>query len=386
MTDFRIAVVGAGIGGLFAAVACQKAGFPVTVFEQAEKIEPLGASLSLWPNAMQCIANLGLAQPVQDQGALIAQLAIRGIDQRPYFTLPLQPIYNRLEQSGYCIRRAALHSILLDALSPGSLKLGYQVNDMLTHPGQTELSFANHETHRFDLVIAADGIWSTLRSKILGQSLPDYGGYGAWLGLGSAPAPDPTLNEACEYFGPGGRFGLFETGNSQRYWFFVAKRKSPTRHPEMVDPHSLLNTLKDWPSFVRDQVAAATTKTVPYVSFFDRPVGAVWGSDQILLLGDAMHPYLPNLGQGACQAIEDGHVLAHGLRVGLRGARLRQFYQTARHKRARNFGRVSRRMGRISQAEGVIGRGFQRIFYAGIPTSLFAKDMQQQFTLPKLTH
>lgn len=381
IAEFDIAIIGAGIAGLAAAVACRNAGHEVAVFESAESVQPLGTSLSLWPNAMACLADWGLADEVATAGAPIDYLAMRHPDGRPLFQLDLRPVYQRLGHAGACVRRSDLQGAMMQTLPHSTLHLSHKLTALDTSAERPVLQFENGETHSARLVIAADGLHSTIRKQTLDDGPARYGGYGAWLGLSPAPAPEYARNEGCEYLGPNGRFGVFETGQDLRYWFYVSRKAHPNASAVAGDKDVLLRQLAGWDPVFRDLVTTTDATALPYVSFFDRPVGRTWGQGAVILIGDAMHPFLPNLGQGACQAIEDAHAIGQTLATGLHGADLRFAVQTRRYARARMFAKSSRNTGYFAQAQNAPMRLLRRAFYAGLPASLFTRNLEQMFRL-----
>jgi 2-polyprenyl-6-methoxyphenol hydroxylase-like FAD-dependent oxidoreductase len=379
MPDIDLAIIGGGIAGLSASVACNKIGRAAHVFESATAFEPLGTSLSLWPNAMKCLADWNLAQDVANAGHSIDQLAWRRADGRPYFVQPLKPLYDHVGATGICLRRADLHQILADAIPTDQLHTGHQLQKIVQHVDQTELHFANGETVTANHVIAADGIHSALRAQTLNDGAPTYSGYGAWLGHSSARLTNASDGEGCEYFGPSGRFGVFETGDDTRYWFLVANRAS-TEPP--ADPNDAHTQMSGWPDDMRNLVGSTSAESTIYVPFFDRKVARRWGTKTLTLIGDAQHPFVPNLGQGACQAIEDAHALAAGLDRGIDTNDLSDWLAKTRLKRTRYMQATSHRIGELAQSNSRIMRAALGLYSIPPFSNYMRAELQKQFTLP----
>ncbi len=379
--DVDIAIVGGGIAGLAAAVACHRAGLSAHVFESAPAFAPLGTSLSIWPNAMGCLADWGLDKKVQTAGAPIASLAWRRPSGRAYFARSLDGLYTQAGHTGVCVRRAGLHAVLAGALPDGSVRLGHRLDAARTVPQGTQLSFERQGILTARQVIAADGLWSGLRAALTQDAPPRYAGYGAWLGQSPAPLPGDVPFEGCEYIGAGARMGVFETGGDMRYWFVVANTPDPTPHARPAHVDEVIPLLADWPAQFRELVAASPEPPV-YVSFYDRPVARSWGPDGVTFVGDAMHPFVPNLGQGACQAIEDGHAIAHALSQGLRGAKLNRWMHRQRHARVAYMRRTANKVGQLAQSSSALVRGALSLF--GMPpfSAMMTADLRRQFTRP----
>ena len=181
------------------------------------------------------------------------------------------------------------------------------------------LRFRDGAEARADLLIGADGLRSTVRRLLFDDGPPRYAGYGAWLGLSDTDHPRLSRESAVEIYGAGERLGVIDSGDGLYYWYFIENRAQPVDGVVHCTAGSLLPRLADWPDYARQLATSTRARSLQYLSFFHRPARrGPWGRDRALLLGDAIHPYLPNLGQGACQAIEDAHVLGIMLAQGWR--------------------------------------------------------------------
>lgn len=194
------------------------------------------------------------------------------------------------------------------------------------------------------------------------------------------PSPNPLANEGCEYIGKDGRLGVFETGHDTRYWFFIANEQRPLEQALLTDPDEVLELMAEWPANMRAVVAGSDKGAVTRVSFFDRQVSATWGRGRITLIGDAVHPFLPNLGQGACQSIEDAHSLAAGLKRGKAGEELTRWLENARLKRVRNMQRGANQVGILAQSNSALIRFVRGLFSKQPFKSIMLKGMRDQFT------
>lgn len=380
MQDVDLAIIGGGVAGLSAAVACQHVKRVAHVYEAAPAFKPIGTSLSLWPNAMVCLEDWGLDRKIANSGEPIHQVAWRKPDDGAYFEVPLQEIYTQLGHEGICILRSDLHQHLLDAIPDEQLHTGHELVGCNDTGDCVELSFANGTAVRAKHVIGADGIRTKLGAQLLKQDPLKHAGYGAWLGLSDVPSPNPLANEGCEYIGKDGRLGVFETGHDTRYWFFIANEQRPLEQALLTDPDEVLELMAEWPANLRAVVAGSDKGAVTRVSFFDRKVSATWGRGRITLIGDAVHPFLPNLGQGACQSIEDAHSLAAGLKRGKAGEELTRWLENARLKRVRNMQRGANQVGILAQSNSALIRFVRGLFSKQSFKSIMLKGMRDQFT------
>lgn len=382
MSEVEIAIIGGGIAGLATAVALHTLGHKAHIFESAPAFQPLGTSLSLWPNAVACLSDWGLDKTLTDLGAPIDQIAWRQPDGRPYFIQPLAEIHAELGHQGICIRRSDLHATLMDAIAPDQLHAGHELTQFQDTGDAVKLHFANGKTATAKHVIAADGINSKIRKEIFNDGPPTYCGYGAWLGLSSAPSPTPVFNECCEFIGKDGRFGVLETGNDTRYWFFIANQETPSTSATLTDTKAVLNLISHWPAPFQDLVENTEPSKVTKVAFYDRKVARNWGAGNITLIGDAIHPFLPNLGQGACQAIEDAHLIAKGIYDGKTGPDLTKWLTHSRRKRVSIMQRDSRKTGALGQGKGLFYHFARGLFGKPPFDGIMRKQLISQFENP----
>lgn len=169
------------------------AGVTAHVFEAAPAISPLGTSLSLWPNAMACLARWGIMQPIADSGQEIAQIAWRRPDGRPYFVQALAGLYQDLGHNGICIRRSDLHRHLLAAIDPSQVHLGHRLISAMQQDGKVDLEFAGGTRLAARQVIGADGLSSVLRrQQVQGAQDPIYAGL--WRVAGAKLRAIPQSN------------------------------------------------------------------------------------------------------------------------------------------------------------------------------------------------
>lgn len=380
MNQVEVAIVGGGIAGLSTAVACHQVGINAHLFEAAPKFGDLGTSLSLWPNAVSCLHDWQLADTLIDKGAVIETTALRHRDGGAMVKQPLAEIYAQVGHPGICIRRSDVIRTLVNALPPGHVHTSSYLQHISPAGDLQKLHFQDETSVTAKHIVAADGIWSPTREFLSDDPPPKYCCYGAWLGLSTGTGFPP--GEGCEYMGETDRFGVFETGRDTRYWFYVSRADQMSRHAGSAPISEVQNMIGDWPQQFQNLVATTDESSLINVSFFDRPVANHWGGPNVTLIGDAMHPYLPNLGQGACQAIEDAHAIAEGLSRGYFGPKLQEWMQQTRTKRARYFYETSRRVGRIAQPANAFMRAMRPLFYNQSMSWLMRREFKRQFSRP----
>ncbi len=373
-------IVGAGIGGLTAALALQRAGVGVRVLERAERLVPAGAGLTIQPNAVMALRRLGIgstfetkAQPLSTAQILTAQgKLLQGLDQAAATKLR-----NDVGAPAYGIHRATLQAILLGALEPDTVELSTAVADVDAAAGRVTL--ADGGQREAAIVIGADGLNSIIRTRLVGDGLPRYSGYYCWRGVTRA-APFPP-DWSGEFWGRGTRFGGCGIDGGWFYWFAVADGPAGGRDPEGART-AAMDAVQGFDERVVESVATTAPDDVFRTDISDRDPVTSWGVERATLLGDAAHPMTPNLGQGACQAIEDALVLGDRVaRLGAEPAALRA-YEDARIKRANTTVRAARRLGDVAQASTRTGSWLRNRGAALLPQGALLRQLTTAWSLP----
>ncbi|MBD2256880.1 FAD-dependent urate hydroxylase HpxO [Pseudanabaena sp. FACHB-2040] len=313
MNDLKVIVIGAGIGGLTAGIALQQAGFEVEVYDRVRDLRPVGAGISLWSNGVKVLNRLGLGQQ-------IAQIGGR-MDRMQYLTktgellndIDLLPLIEAVGQRPYPVARADLQAMLMGAYG-GEVKLGHRCVAIEEDEKGITAIFENGHRATGDLLVAADGIHSILREHVLGRKVePQYGGYINWNGLVPASPDLAPANDWVIYVGDHQRASLMPVAGDRFYFFFdVPLPKGTPGHPE-THKADLAQYFAGWAEPVQRLIERLDPATIARPEIHD--VGPIdrMVRGRVALLGDAAHATCPDLGQGGCQAMEDGLVLAQYL-------------------------------------------------------------------------
>ena len=366
----RAMVIGGGIGGLTAAVALRRAGVEAVVFEKAGELREIGAGISLWANAMKALQKLGLYEAVLAVGKpLRPKGELRSPNGEVFYAIPAAAMEERFGGVTTVVHRADLQKTLHAALGEEAIRLGAEVTGFEQDKGGVVAHFAGGREERCELLIGADGLHSVVRRQLLDDGPPLYAGYVAWRGvaeLGDEPSPS---GGALETWGRGERFGLVELRRRRVYWYAT---KNAPKGEENAGPRSgrkeeLLAHFGGWHEPIPTIIRATEDSGVHRDGVYHREPAKRWGEGRITLLGDAAHPMTPDLGQGACQAIEDAVVLARSLdEEGDIEAALR-LYEERRADRVAYVVRQSRRLGRIGQLENPLLRRLRDATLRAIP-------------------
>jgi 2-polyprenyl-6-methoxyphenol hydroxylase-like FAD-dependent oxidoreductase len=356
----RVVVVGAGIGGLSAAIAVRRAGHEPVVVERAPELREGGFGLVLSANAVTALRLLGLADAVASRGTRVRVAQVCNPRGEVLIEIP----YERLGWEAYGILRTELHSVLLEAIPAGALRLG-RTCVAVTEDGAVLLS--NGE-ERGDAVVGADGIHSAVRASLFGEEPLRYGRHRAWRAA-TQFEHELTRDRFVEVWGLGGGFGFGPAGAGRVYWYCFEKVVETAAAP--VSPKDdFLERYGDW----LDPIGALIESTEPdaIVSTFtyDRPPRRQWGRGRVTLLGDAAHPMKPNLGQGAAHALEDAVVLGRALEHARDASAALRGYERRRIKRANAVVRMSRQAGRAAEVSSPLGARVRDTVFKLLPDAV----------------
>jgi salicylate hydroxylase len=310
-TALDVVIVGGGIGGLFAANALVKRGMRVALYEQAPAIGEVGAGVFVTPNSMRQLERVGLGPAVARRGARVGgESRYFRADGTPI--APVQVTDSAGWNATFGMHRADLVDILAGALPEGVVHTGHRAIGFEQDGEAARVTFANGAVATGDVVIAADGIHSELRHYVVPPSRPVFSGSVAYRGLvlHAAIAPWPTAAWQM-WLGKAKHFLSFpvRTGELVNYVGFVpadAEMKESWSAPG--DPAVLRREFAGWDP--RIERLLSQVQTTFRWALYDREPLPSWTRGRLTLLGDAAHPMLPHLGQGANQAIEDGMALA----------------------------------------------------------------------------
>lgn len=293
LTARRIAVIGGGIGGLTAALACARHGAKVTVFERATALQEVGAGLQISPNAMRVLDALGLDDAMMTASVRSEAVILRDSVGRQVMCMDL--LRHHPDEQFRLIHRARLQDLLAEAAQAAgvSILLGQDVQVM---------------PDGFDLVIGADGIKSRMRGVLNGAETPFFTGQTAWRAVIALEPDAPAASEV--FMGPGRHLVSYPLGHGLRNIVAVLERDSWLAEgwSQPGDPAELQAAFSRFCPRVTNWLDQVTLTSA--WGLFRHPVAAHWHDGHLAILGDAAHPTLPFMAQGAVMAIEDAWILA----------------------------------------------------------------------------
>lgn len=317
----KIIIAGAGIGGLTAALALLKKGFDVTVLEQAQALREIGAGVQLSPNATRVLYRLGVGDPLEGLACEPLGKQVRlwntgqswrlfdlGAQSRELYGFPY-----------FTLHRADLHAALADgvrAMSADAIRLGEKVESIQQEAGTVAVRTSSGTTYEADLLIGADGVHSTVRRALFGPDEPVFSGVMAWRGVIDATLLPEHLRTpyGVNWVGPGAHVIHYPLRDSKLINFVGAIERDGWQVESWSERGTLDECLHDFAGWHEDVRTLISAIDIPYKwALMVRTPMTGWTQGNATLLGDACHPTLPFLAQGAGMAIEDGYLLARCL-------------------------------------------------------------------------
>lgn len=375
----RAVIVGGGIGGLTTAIALQQRGVEAHVYEAAPEIHAVGAGIWVAPNALTVFQRLGFLDKILAGGFSVKSSCISDTTGRTlqHFSpsemgasgLPLVPIH-----------RAVLQKILIAQLAPNTLHLGKRCAGIEQGEHSVNVRFEDGSTATGDILIGADGIRSVVRTALFGDANYRYSGQTCWRGIVNYTVPD--VNAATEMWStkPGVRLGYSHVNARQVYFYATACAAHGGKDvPGTVKSH-LAEIYSDFPAYLREMLSAAEELQIIRNDIWDFAPIPSWHEGRIVLVGDAAHATTPNMGQGGCQAVEDGFALAEALSLETSVGAAFKRYEAMRMKKAQYVVNTSYQIGKLTNWGGAKAR--LRNMAAGFaPKSAAKRQFQYLFNL-----
>lgn len=372
---YDIIIIGAGIGGLTTAMLLQQKGFKPAIYESAGAIQPVGAGIIIANNAMQIFKKAGISDSIEKAGQRVSLMKIT--DER-MTVLSLMDLLKYEKRYGVCniaIHRAALQKILAEQAGFENIHLSKRLVNIENKESYV-FTFEDGSTGSSDIVIGADGIKSTVRSRLFNTGDIRDTRQLCWRGIGDWDCGDTYQNEAIEMWGKGKRFGFVKISATKIYWYAVINQWLVKGNN-----NDLTDLFREFHGDVSKIIAATAPQDIFRSNIIDLKPVFTWARGKACLIGDAAHATTPNLGQGACQAIEDAYALAELLASGKSMEDAFVLYEKLRMKKAHDIVKRSRAVGKISHIENSTGIWLRNTLMKILPASANNKLLDKIFDI-----
>ncbi|MDW9379074.1 FAD-dependent monooxygenase [Chryseobacterium sp. JV558] len=359
-----ISIIGAGIGGLTLGNILKQHQYDFTIYESAPEIKPVGAGIMMAVNAMQVFDQLGLKEKIEKAGNKIHRIVIANESLQTISKTEILELEAQYNSCNVAIHRAELQKILAENLSPDSIKLNHSLQKIEKRENYI-LDFENGNQIESQIVFGADGIKSPIRNQILKTGTIRNSGQKCWRGLLDFDLPEKHHQEAFEMWGKGKRFGFVKISDKKVYWYACINEKSFGRYLEIAE------IFNDFDPLVLQLIEATPNDNIICNTISDLAPIPKWYSENLCLIGDAAHATTPNMGQGACQAIEDAYIIGKLLEKHQDFNAVFEAFQGIRRKKVDYIVNTSRTIGKVSQWER--GNSIRNFLMSMIPESMNQK-------------
>ncbi|WP_406063754.1 FAD-dependent monooxygenase [Streptomyces sp. NBC_01077] len=380
-------IVGAGIGGLAAAATLRRVGVEVQIFERAPELRPGTTAVSLMSNAVLALRTLGIdiAPGLDKRGEIFDELKFLTKRGRTIRALPFRELADRLGASNHAVHRADLQQTLLDALGDDQvIEVDAAATGFVTGDDGVEVTFEDGRKASGDILIGADGFNSAIRRQVAGADEPRPGNYVCWLATVPFSHPRLTKGYAAHYWGRGQRFGLADIGHGRAYWWGTKNVPAWVSGNPRLGKEKIAGLFAGWADEVQEAIRVTPEETIVTINAQDRPFLQRWGTGRMTLLGDAAHPMLVSLGQGAALAIEDAVVLAEHLKDATDLSSALRGYEDERRPRTEALVAAARALSETEQLDGQFSSRMRDLYFRFAPMSKFTSQNEAVLTWPPL--
>jgi 2-polyprenyl-6-methoxyphenol hydroxylase-like FAD-dependent oxidoreductase len=320
------------------------------------------------------LRTLGIVGELERKGAVVRRFDHRLSDGTILARTPFVQVCDKLGVPSVAIHRSELQQVLLGALGDCPLTLGARCEQFEDDPagGRVRVRFADGRDVEGDVLIGADGFHSAVRRHLVGPEEPREAGYVCWLATVPFQHPGMPSGYVGHYLGRGVRFGLLDIGHGRAYWFGTKNVGAEAARQGRVVKAEIRACFADAADEVQAVIDATPEAAIVSVPAMDRPPLKRWSRGRVTLLGDAAHPMLTSLSQGAGMAIEDAVVLGHCLAEASTVPHALERYEQLRRPRANRMVRMSRMLSHLEQLEHPIAAGLRNAYLRCTPARLWA--------------
>lgn len=379
----KVVIIGGGIGGLSAAVALDRKGIDWEIYEAAEEIKEVGAGLWLAPNALTILEQLGLDKIAYEIGTPYSAVYIEDYKGNK---LQKHDVLKTKEKYGHGIvafERAKLQKLLYDQLDKSKINTSKRCMQVLKSDAGLVVQFEDGTEIKGTVVVGADGIKSTVRKYVLGEVPFRYSGQTCWRAIVDFQLPNHGEAALSEIWGTakGQRMGVGPVSDNKTYYYLTHHAAPNKKDNSSTLKEDLLRLFNNYSSNLKDLISSSSTDSIIRNDLSDFKPLKNWVKDNVVLLGDAAHSTTPNLGQGACQAIESAYILADCLHSIDNVEMALLAYQKKRIDRAAFITNTSWQFGKASNLSGIMGNFIKFSMMKYYPKSLRDKQFEKVYTL-----
>jgi len=375
----KVSIIGAGIGGLTTAIALTQKGFEVEIFEASKEFKKAGSGINLAINAMQVYKRLGVYEEISSLGSYTNSLRIT--DEKLDIITKVSLVKAELEFKAktFAIHRATLHTILANRLKGVKIHSHKKLKSLIQTEEDVNFTFEDGTSYSSNILIGADGIHSVVRKSIFNNTELRIAKQVCWRGIVNIDTPEKYQTELNELWGKGKRFGFVHINENEVYWYALASYK--TDYEKEFSNVNLEELFSSFSPLIKRIIAKTVKSNIIINEMMDLKPISNWHYKNVCLIGDAAHATTPNLGQGACQAIESAYVLAECLSTEKNVQLAFQKLEKIRKRNAQQIVKTSWSVGKMAHLENRFGIFLRNNLMRFIPSRLTEKQSTSTYKL-----
>lgn len=367
------AITGGGIAGLTAAIALQRIGINPFVFEAAPVTREIGAGIGLGANAFQALDRLGIGKEVSEVCRPLGLFTIYNERGKMLTRTDTFAKYGAAEN--FAVHRAELLNILLSHVNPQNIYTNKRLKNFEQQGNKIQLHFTDGTVGEFDYLIGAEGIHSPTRKQLLPGSSIRYSGYTCWRAV--IDVSKLPWDQSSETWGKKGRFGIVPLNKGKMYWYACVNTSQDNEKMKRYTVEDLLRQFGEFHHPVHEILEATKNDNLIHGDIIDLKPIHRYAFGNIVLIGDAAHATTPNLGQGACQGMEDAVILAQEVKKGGDMADAFSRFEQRRLKRTHMIVQRSRMIGKIAQSENALVITMRNVALKLTPEFIKEKELKK---------
>ena len=373
----QIDIIGGGICGLTTALALEKKGYEPNIYEQALELKPVGAGIILAANAMNVYRHLGIEEEIKAKGIVLKKLNITNIKLEAFSTINLEHFKTKYDLQSIVIHRGKLQEILLNNLKNTNINLGYRLEKLTKEKDSYVVNFDNGKTITSTILLGADGIYSQVRNFITTKNTIRNSNQICWRGVTQYKLPPEYKNELNEAWGKGDRFAFVAFEENKLYWYAVKSFKETSA---IFMKKEIRSYYAHYAPIVQKIIESTPLEAIHATEMEDLNPINIWYNSNACLIGDAAHATTPNMGQGACQAIEDAYMIAECLHE-YKSSKAFEEFQKRRLKTAHTIVNQSWTIGKISHWKNPIAIYLRNMVLSKTPKIWNIRQLENLFQL-----
>ena len=375
----KISIIGAGIGGLTTAIALKQKGFEVEIFEASKDFRKAGSGINLAINAMQVFNRLGIYEEISALGSYTNSLNITDGKLNIITNINLLNAEIEFKAKAYAIHRAKLHTILLNRLNGVKIHLNKNLESLSQTSNEVFFVFKDGTSYTSNILIGADGIHSMVRKSIFDNTKLRIAKQVCWRGIVKVAIPKKYQTKLNELWEKGKRFGFVHINKNEVYWYALANYKND--YQKEYSNTNLEELFSNFNPLIKKIISKTEKRKIIFNEMMDLKPISSWHHKNVCLIGDASHATTPNLGQGACQAIESAYVIAECLSTEKNIQTAFQKLEKIRKKNAEKIVNTSWTVGKTAHLENRFGIFFRNNIMKLMPKKLTERQSTSMYKL-----